>query len=619
MSTRQLIERYGLALGVIVALLVTIAVVPGNTRSSGIAAGGTSAGSLGSTDGAGSASAGGGSAAGGGGGGASASGSGAGGGSAGGGSSAGNSGGGSATGGVASSGGAAGGGPDVVVGSGPHCRSDGRQVGVSYAMPPCVQWNGTDNGGATAPGVTKDKVVIVRYIPQIDPGTRAILQSAKLSDSPSVVLRAYQALFRYADMHYETYGRQVVFQDFNASGSPTNDEASRADAIQITQVIRPFAVIEGDPAQAAPITFYKEVARRGTLCLCSVSAPSSLYTSLPPLLFSPLPTADEYAANVGEYICKKLGGKTAGYAGPGLQSKPRVFGMIYLTGQNEVVYPELVAYKALAEQALAKCGLSFKKEIGYSYDPGRNQADVTNLIAQLKAAGVTTVVPFWDPLYPILITGEATRQVYFPEWFITGTGLSDTTTAARLYDVQQWKHAFGVSPLWVTWATVARSAGYREYHWARPQDPAGSEGVLINIYRARIAELFTLLQMAGPHLTNDTIATAAFSYPHTGGAPAKPLLFRTRQAPTWDKDFSEVWFDATAKGPDERGTQGNGMVTRANGGRRYQLGQWPVGDSAAFVAAGSVTVSDNPVGGGDWPSDVAPNAYPASQRCLSCT
>jgi hypothetical protein len=292
--------------------------------------------------------------------------------------------------------------------------------------------------------------------------------------------------------------------------------------------------------------------------------------------------------------------------------------MIYLTGQNEVVYPEDVEVKGLAEQALARCGLRFAKEIGYSYDPGRNQADVTNMIAQLKAAGVTTVVPFWDPLYPILITGEATRQVYFPEWFITGTGLSDTTTAGRLYDQQQWTHAFGISPLWVTWATVAKSAGYREYHWARPQDPPGAEGVLINIYRSRIAELFTLIQMAGPDLTDATVSAGAFAYPHTGGLPAKPLLFRTRAAPTWIKDFTEVWYGSSVRGPDERGEVGNGMVVKANGGKRYQAGQWTVGDPAAFVMAGSITVTDDPPGGGDWPTDIPTNAYPPNAACTDC-
>ncbi|MDQ1395583.1 MAG: hypothetical protein QOG64_842, partial [Acidimicrobiaceae bacterium] len=289
-----------------------------------------------------------------------------------------------------------------------------------------------------------------------------------------------------------------------------------------------------------------------------------------------------------------------------------------LAGTNGVVVPELAETKKLAEDAFAKCGISFAKEIQYLYDPGRNQNDVTNMISQMKGAGVTTIVPFWDPLYPILITKEATNQAYFPEWLITGTGLSDTTTAGRLYDQAQWQHAFGVSPLWVTWATVPKSAGYREYHWARPDDAAGQEGVLINIYRARIGELFTTIHMAGPNLTNDSAAAGAFAYPKTGGTAARPLLYRTRQFPTAVKDFVEVWYDVTQQGPDERGQTGAGMVAKADSGKRFQSGQWYQGDSKAFVKAGSVTVTDDPAGGGDSPTDSDPRAYPPSKACLSC-
>jgi hypothetical protein len=48
-----------------------------------------------------------------------------------------------------------------------------------------------------------------------------------------------------------------------------------------------------------------------------------------------------------------------------------------------------------------------------------------------------------------------------PDAVVVGTGLADTTTAGRLYDERQWRNAFGISPLWVTWETVARSPGAR--------------------------------------------------------------------------------------------------------------------------------------------------------------
>ena len=78
--------------------------------------------------------------------------------------------------------------------------------------------------------MTKDKIVIVRFIAQSDPATEAILEGAALADDPAVVKGAYDALFKYCNQHFETYGREVVFQDYNASGPDDNDEQMRADA-----------------------------------------------------------------------------------------------------------------------------------------------------------------------------------------------------------------------------------------------------------------------------------------------------------------------------------------------------------------------------------------------------
>ena len=63
----------------------------------------------------------------------------------------------------------------------------------------------------------------------------------------------------------------------------------------------------------------------------------------------------------------------------------------------------------------------------------------------MKAAGVTTIVFSGDPVAPRDFTKEATAQEYFPEWFISASGLVDTNAFARTYDQQQWAHAFGVT------------------------------------------------------------------------------------------------------------------------------------------------------------------------------
>lgn len=517
MTLRQFLERYGLPLGVVLALAVVVAVLPGNTNgtaldvgaggtasgfasSNGVAAGGATPGAAGTA--AGGATPGGAASA-----------------------AAAGAGGAGAAPGAAQPGAPAAGAGGVVFGQGPNCRPDGRQLGISFYMPPCVQWGGGDNGGATFQGVTADQILVVRYLPQLDPGTKAILTQARLADDPETVKRAYDAIRVYSNQHYETYGREVVFQDYTASGPSESDEAMKADALDIATRIKPFAVIEGDPSAPMPSVLIRELAVRGVLCMCSTTLSAGFYNELPPLIFSSLPTSTEYAQVIAEYICKRVAGRNAIWAGDEnnplqhFTTSPRRFGLIYLQGERGKFDPERQRARDEIVAELAKCGVSFAKEVGYLYDPGRNQNDVTNMVAQMKGAGVTTIVPLWDPLYPILITTEAFNQLYFPEWFIGGTGLSDTSAAGRLYNQQEWAHAFGISPLWVTWADVRNSPGYREYHHGRPQDADGAEGVLVNIYRSRIQTLFRGIHMAGPNLTNESFAAGQYAYPPTGGTP----------------------------------------------------------------------------------------------------
>lgn len=615
MELRQFIERYGIALGVVVALVGVIAILPGNADDRLTAGGGAGDIDLGTTgdpsavgeDGAAGDFAAGGDTTGGT-----------------------VAGGGPAAGGQPGSGGGSGaaappqsGGSAVNFGSGPDCREDGRQKGISYAMPPCVEWSGGDNGGETFRGVTKDQIKIVRWLGQMDPATEAILQGAQLSDGRPKIKQTYEAIRRYSNNHFQTYGREVVYIDMEAGGPSENDEAMKADAQKIANEIKPFAVITGDPAAGIPNVLGRELAQLGVLCACTTSASTEFYTELPPLIFSGLPTSTEYAAHTAEYIAKKLWGKPAEYAGDEqlptqtFKDDTRKFGLLYIEGARGRVDPEGKRIRDAFVREFQKYGMSFAEEVSYIYDPGRNQADVTNMIARFKAAGVTTIVPFWDPLYPILITQEASRQQYYPEWFITGSGLSDTSAAGRLYDQAQWRHAFGISPLWVTWESVATSGGYREYKHGDTNNELGEPGVLVNIYNAAAGAIFTGIHMAGPNLTNETFVRALLSFPPTGGQPRAPLLYYTRELPTAIKDFVEVFYKHDEPGPDEREQQGRGMIMKTNGGRRYKIGEWTTDPANGFNPAGAIAVSDDPaLGGNDFSHEA--DGHKHTKRCLSC-
>jgi hypothetical protein len=374
MNLRQFFERYGVSLGVLGVLALLIAALPGNTTgTSNVAAGNTSSGAGGN----GTAAAGVGSGA-------------AGTGGAGAAGTPGAAGAGGA-GGAAGGGGASPAGSDVVFGTGPNCRSDGRQLGFSYYMPPCVQWNGSNNGGATADGVTDKQIKVVRWLGFQDDATKAILRTYKLSDEDDVIKRSYDAYRAYSNHHYQTYGREVVYEDFAASADSTNDEAMIADAARIADM-HPFAVIVGNPAAPMPTVLAQELNARGILCSgCTVSLSTAWYQENPDIIAGGLPTINEYCQQSAEYIGKRLAGKNAIYAGDelnplqGFKNKTRVFGLMYLNGQKGKVDPEGERGRKICEDAFAQYGVSFAVQIAYLYDPGRNQNDVSNMIAQFKA------------------------------------------------------------------------------------------------------------------------------------------------------------------------------------------------------------------------------------------
>ncbi|MEX2293639.1 MAG: hypothetical protein WD691_07595 [Acidimicrobiales bacterium] len=601
MTFKQFLDRYGVSLGVVFALALVIAILPGNsTERAGLDTGnggsggfdggpGSTDGTLGSDGGAAAGADGGTDASTG-----DFSGTGTTGGSA------------SATGGgnTSSSDGT------VQFGAGPDCGANGRQKGISAYMPPCVQWTGTDNGGATARGVTREKILIISWLGQEDPATRQALTAARLNDDPGRVKRAYDALFKYGNQHFQTYGREVVFEEMQASGPSTSDEAMIADAVKIADERKAFAVFVGNALAPLPTVMARELAQRGVLCICLTSLSSEFYNELPELIFSSLPTINEYAINSAEYAAKKLKRDVAALAGPGTNTKQRVYCLYYIDGQGTKVDPEGARARDIFIREWGKWGLTFKTIQSYRYDPGSNQNDITNNIAKFKADGCTTIIPVVDPIQPILITKEATKQNYYPEWFIVGTGLSDTTTINRFYDQGQVAHAFGISPLWVTWSTVEASAGFREFHHAMPGMRKGDEGVLINIYRGNPDLIFRAIHMAGPNLNNKSFAAGLHAYPRTGGKPASPLVFFTRQYPTAVKDWSEIWYDPTLVGPDERSETGQGMMVRADGGRRYTPGNWPAGPPSRKNAVTTTDNQNNPSHEQD--------GHTHEKRCLSC-
>ena len=71
-------------------------------------------------------------------------------------------------------------------------------------------------------------------------------------------------------------------------------------------------------------------------------------------------------------------------------------------------------------EAFAGEGIEIVETGTFPLDPTRAQELATGIIAQMKDAGVTTVVVRADPITLPAFTREATKQEWFPEWVIGG-------------------------------------------------------------------------------------------------------------------------------------------------------------------------------------------------------
>jgi len=311
-----------------------------------------------------------------------------------------------------------------------------------------------------------------------------------------------------------------------------------------------------------------------------------------------------------------------------LAKSPRKFGLIWVNAVNGTVDPGAQEERDYFIKTIApKWGITGIVDSSYNYEIGQAPQTSQTVIAKMNASHVTSIICICDALTPVFFTKEATKEAYFPEWIQTGTGLTDTTFFGRTYDKQQWNHSFGISPLWVFWQHLNVSEGYREYHHYCPvflpasECADGKESVGVNTYRAGFLYLTIGISGAGPNLTPKTFAQALYDFPYTGGLPHVPLIGWTPDEPNAIKDFTEVFWDQVATGMDEVNKQGAGILMKASGGKRYQLGQWPTTDPSVFSEAqGAVFTSDKPY------TDPATkkehegdgHKHDPKQRCLSC-
>ncbi|MFM8482471.1 MAG: hypothetical protein ACKOBT_03870 [Actinomycetota bacterium] len=484
---------------------------------------------------------------------------------------------------------------------GERCDTErGRLAVVDYFAPFCMAPFEGDNGGATATGVTGDTITIVHYQgPDNDPVIAYITDAIKADDTNAQEFDTVANLLPYFERYYEFYGRKVEIVRYESTGLATDEVTARADAQRIAEEYSPFAVVGGPALTNA---FADELAAREIVCISCGGGSAEWFAERDPYVWGIDGSAAQKQVHVAEFIGKQLAGKPAVHGGDEFVDTVRKFGYVYVEGSSES--------KVLADQMVERLdavGARPVEVLPYVLDPGSIQQTASQIIAKLKAAGVTTVILFTDPVAPRDFTREATAQEYFPEWLVAAATLTDTVAFGRSYDQQQWAHAFGVTSL------AARidpeiSGIYSVYKWFTGEEPPANES--IGVFMPGFQLLFSALQSTGPNLTPDTLAAAIRGF-ETVKAITQPWLTWGDWG-IWDTadyngidDATLFWWDPDAEGPDEVRKTGRGMLVYPDGGKRYLPGEWGTEDRL-FIDEGAVSLYTTPPPGEEPPSYPSP-------------
>lgn len=459
-------------------------------------------------------------------------------------------------------------------------EEDGRLIFPSYFRGECYA-NVDDNGGATDEGVTADTIRVAIYLaPDDDPVLDFILGSIQSDDTSADVRATWEGLIEMFDDIYQTYGRRIEPVFIEGSGTATDAEAGRADAIRAADA-GVFAAWGGPALNAG---WSEELHARGIPCIGCFPLPEP-----EPYIFSVTASQDQINIQLAEYLSVRLAGNPAQHAGdPAFHETERVFGHLWLNSNPDSA-PNAQEFRDL----LAESGVELAESI--EYDITRANEMAPGIITRFKEAGVTSIIIQGDPSTPAYFTEAATQQEYFPEWIIGGSALMDSTAFARSYDQEQWAHAFGISTLSARTSPEIGGPRFR-YRWYHGEDPPADD--TINVMEPLPLIFHGALQGIGPNLTRDALIQALYTidlvgdtYTQVGFAYGDHGYYPTLDPPDHNgiEDVTEIWYDPDEVSIDEIGREGPGSYMYVDGGRRFLPGTWEPGERA-FDPEGAVAV-----------------------------
>ena len=179
------------------------------------------------------------------------------------------------------------------------------EIPIRNAYPCVAPWEGSDNGGATSPGVTADEIIVAVYKGQPDPLQQLLVEDAGADTDPNAT---HQTELDYLTMFSsiaERYGRELRVETIDATGGPADATAAQADAQKVID-LGAFAAI-GGPGQTP--AWYQELVAAEIVCMCGSTESQANIERYAPYLWPLGPTPEQADAHFLELVGTQLVGK----------------------------------------------------------------------------------------------------------------------------------------------------------------------------------------------------------------------------------------------------------------------------------------------------------------------
>ncbi|HET6793178.1 MAG TPA: hypothetical protein VFH45_01975 [Acidimicrobiales bacterium] len=393
--------------------------------------------------------------------------------------------------------------------SGVKCGPGVRQFAWSRYAPNCVAAFQGNNGGATGQGVTGTTITLTYRLAnsQQQSAVNALAGSANINQDAYVAdLNTY---IGYFNSQFELYGRHVVLKTYQGQGDYLEEDqgqglgATQADAVTAHDM-GAFGDVTFSLEASQP--YEEDLAAEKVIGFSSVGLSQQWFQQHAPYEYSVQgPPGTVGLQESAAVVCRRMAGMPAIYAGDTLyQHSNRKFG---------IIFPQTPQYQAevdVFQQELSQCGVTPAKVVGYTINVSEYEQEAVSAMAQMKAAGVTTILCACDPIVPIFLTNAADQQNYFPEWDVSYFG----DPVGRDYDQKEWSHSISGG---FQWPAVTSTEPYQTFERASPghkpaEEPPTSPPYFYVPYYA-LMQVFDALQAAGPNLNASTFEQGMFAVP----------------------------------------------------------------------------------------------------------